>query len=181
MKDIHNDFWVFCLEVYACEGVEAQCIYLQDQYGYDVVLLLFLLWTGVRGEEIEAPSLIELNQFCRQWQDTVVAPLRKIRRELKTQINTGSVRPSEPTETLRQKIKTVELESEKLQALALIDLSPLAKTSTFTTSSKNLEQICDTNLSRYATTADIAVDERVETAFAALVLAATQISRDSLE
>jgi uncharacterized protein (TIGR02444 family) len=104
-------FWHFSLAVYRREGVEEACLGLQDDVGLDVNLLLFCLWAGSRGQSLEAGALAELMASTGVWQAEVVAPLRRVRRWLKTQATIDD--PA--AEALRQAIKSRELEAEALE------------------------------------------------------------------
>lgn len=114
MQDTKS-LWGFAVERYERDGVKDACLHLQDTYGVDIPVLLFLLWihesfTGEKGE---------LGRFCKaaidevkDWQQGVVQPLRAARRAVKGDAKVGS---TEYYETA----KRVELEAEKRQLLHL--------------------------------------------------------------
>jgi len=97
-----NEFWDWALAVYARPGVAETCLDLQDTYGQNVPLLLWAVWRG--GDVTAAVTL------ARSWEHDVIAPLRGVRRRLKARGD---------AETLRQKVKAVELEAERSLMTAL--------------------------------------------------------------
>lgn len=115
------DLWSFCLSVYARPGVADACLTAQDTLGQDVPLLLWALWLGrVHGHRLTRAELDQARAAVAGWRDSVVLPLRTLRRQLKTG---PSPAPSPATEALRDRIKAAELEAERLQlALLLADL-----------------------------------------------------------
>ena len=120
-------FWRFSLQFYRLAGVAGACIALQDEYGVDVNLLLFLLWRADGGRLLAADEVRSLDAKVRDWRNIAVVPLRTIRRKLKsarTLIESGQ------QEAFRTRIKAIELEAERLQQQALFALSqsaPLGK------------------------------------------------------
>lgn len=106
--DPRPDLWTFAAATYA-EAGEA-CLALQDSYGVDVPLLLFAAWIGAtRGVRLDAAQVAEADGWIRDWRREVVQPLRAVRRRLK---GAGA-------ETLRQTVKTAELESERFALTTL--------------------------------------------------------------
>jgi uncharacterized protein (TIGR02444 family) len=120
-------FWRFSLQFYRLTGVAGACIALQDEYGVDVNLLLFLLWRADEGRSLSADEVKALDDKVRDWRNLAVIPIRDTRRKLKsarTLIEPGQ------QEAFRTKIKAIELEAERLQQQALFALSqsgPLGK------------------------------------------------------
>ncbi len=116
-------FWRFSLRFYRQSGVSDACIALQDEYGVDVNLLLFLLWCADEGRSLSTDEVKKLDDTVRDWRNLTVIPLRDIRRKLK-----GARTPMDPgqQEALRTKIKAIELEAERLQQQALYALNQSA-------------------------------------------------------
>ena len=120
-------FWRFSLQFYRLAGVAEACIALQDEYGVDVNLLLFLLWRADQGRSLSAEEVRALDNKVRDWRNDAVIPIRNIRRKLKsarTLIEPGQ------QEAFRTRLKAIELEAERLQQQALFALSqsrPLGK------------------------------------------------------
>jgi len=116
--------WRFSLHFYRQAGVADACIALQDDYGVDVNLLLFLLWLATGGRQLSVEDIKELDEAVRPWRELTIIPIREVRRGLKgvrTLVETGK------QEALRTEIKAIELEAERLQHEALYSrsLSPL--------------------------------------------------------
>jgi uncharacterized protein (TIGR02444 family) len=158
MRSDGGAFWHFSLAVYRREGVEAACLGLQDDVGLDVNLLLFCLWAGSRGQSLEAGALAGLMASTGVWQAEVVAPLRRVRRWLKTQSTIDRL----AADALRQAIKSRELEAEALeQQLLESQLScPVNEPSPETAAG---------NLLAYLAAKSIAIDDRIKQYFIKLL------------
>src|SRR5690606_26452407 len=74
--------WAFALALYACPGVEAACLALQDEAGVDVCELLWRCWLLHHGARPGPAAEAGLREV-RRWQAEVTAPLRTLRRRLK--------------------------------------------------------------------------------------------------
>ena len=116
-----SDFWRFSLSLYRMDGVPPACIALQDGHGLDVNIMLFALWLGSRGRALEPAELTEADAAVREWRADAVVALRAVRRFLRT--------PPEAVDAagaaaLRERVKAVELELERLQQEALFALRP---------------------------------------------------------
>jgi uncharacterized protein (TIGR02444 family) len=109
-------FWRFSLKFYSHAGVSDACIALQDGCGVDVNLLLFLFWLASERQALSADEVKKLDATIKSWRELTIIPIRDTRRKLK-----GAKTFVEPTkqEALRDKVKAVELEAEKLQQEAL--------------------------------------------------------------
>ena len=144
-KDLRTPaFWDWSLEHYRRSGAESLLLRLQDEMGLSVNMLLWSMWCAERFET--APDLYVRNAIdaVAPWQTTVVAPLRSVRRSLKSQTETGGA------EDLRAQVKTAELAAEKieqtvLERVALAMLTP-AKSRTAETVRRRARQ----NLTTYA-------------------------------
>ena len=113
-----NPLWDFSLRLYGEPGVAEACLALQDRLGADVNLLLFCCWAGQRGQALGEADLDRLQAVAAPWQRQVVAPLRSARRWLKGQGGAGA-------EALREEIKRLELEAERLEQDRLQAVLPL--------------------------------------------------------
>ncbi|ACI99249.1 TIGR02444 family protein [Rhodospirillum centenum] len=106
------DLWRFSLAVYARPGVAPMCLELQDRHGADVNLLLWAAWLAlVHGHVLTPEELAGAEAAVAPWREAVVRPLRAVRRTLK------APEPPLPADAgaLRERIKAVELEAERLQ------------------------------------------------------------------
>jgi len=123
MTDSENPFWDFSLAVYHRPGVAEACLALQDRRELDVNLLLFCCWAGSEGRRLDAEDIARLRDSVGSWQQSVVGPLRDVRRRLKDLPNPAVGRLG----ALRQAVKDCELEAERIeQAMlhaALVELS----------------------------------------------------------
>ena len=102
-----SPFWRFSLRFYGRPGVADACLSLQDQAGADVNLLLFLLFLAERKRQLDAAEIARFDAAVSQWRDSVVKPLRALRRGLKPGIE---FIPGTVIETFRAQIKRLELE-----------------------------------------------------------------------
>jgi uncharacterized protein (TIGR02444 family) len=109
-------FWRFSLRFYGRPGVSDACIALQDGCGVDVNLLLFLFWLASERQLLAADEVKKLDATIKSWRELTIIPIRDTRRKLK-----GAKTFVDPAkqEALRDKVKAVELEAEKLQQEAL--------------------------------------------------------------
>ena len=117
-----NPFWEFSLDFYSREEVSRLCLELQDNSGYDVNLVLFCIWYGRRFGEIEQGVLDRAIEISRQWRQPVVAPLREIRRRMRSLAGNFQPRLAEAREALRNDVKELELRAEQLQQAMLYQL-----------------------------------------------------------
>jgi uncharacterized protein (TIGR02444 family) len=122
-------FWRFSLKYYGQAGASEACIALQDDCGVDVNLLLFLFWLASERQTLSADEVKKLDATIKSWRELTIIPIRDTRRRLK-----GAKTFVDPAkqEALRDKIKAVELEAEKLQQEALYAFTqsgPLGKPS----------------------------------------------------
>ena len=104
-------FWQFSIDRYGRDGVSEQCIAWQDTLGADVNLVLLCVWVGQYGCHI--PELILqdcISGPAGTWQRDIVQPLRNARRAMKIWQRESQY----DVEALRQRVKDLELECEKL-------------------------------------------------------------------
>lgn len=104
-------FWDFSVTAYGRPGVAPACLALQERHGLDVNLLLYCAWCGSRGRRLEETALRALDGRIAAWREEVVRPLRAVRRWLKTQ----ETALGEDPQALRQEIKRLELEAERIE------------------------------------------------------------------
>lgn len=105
-----DDFWSFSLEVYGKPGVETALLALQDDFGFDVNLLLFCVYCAKAGHgRLSQQAQQEMAEIADVWGGDIVAPLRAVRRALKTPVAGASGAVRAP---LREDVKRVELAAE---------------------------------------------------------------------
>lgn len=107
-------FWRFSCAFYAVDGVSERLLSLQDTHGCDVNLLLFALWRQASGRDLEPSDLTRATTTARDWRAAAVEPLRALRRSLKPRAATDP-----DAEALRARVKSLELEAERLQQAKL--------------------------------------------------------------
>jgi uncharacterized protein (TIGR02444 family) len=107
-----SPFWRFSLRFYGRPGVADACLALQDKAGADVNLLLFVLFLAERKRQLSTDEIARLDAAVSQWRESVVKPLRALRRGLKPGID---FIPGTVIETFRAQIKRLELESEQIE------------------------------------------------------------------
>ena len=113
--DNGSPFWQFSLAFYQRSQVQEACLTSQDQSGADVNMILYLLFAATSECALTRQSVVDLDAFVAPWRDEVVGPLRSIRRALKT----IDFPPIDAVMALRTRVKSDELESERLQQEAM--------------------------------------------------------------
>ena len=98
--------WDWTLAAYDRPGVPEACLSLQDEHGFNTALLLWAVWADPDRE-----TLANGVQTTVLWDETVLWPLRNVRRALK-----GHRPPfaDEPREGLREDVKAAELRAERM-------------------------------------------------------------------
>ena len=113
-----HPFWNFSLETYAGEGVAAACLDLQERRGCDVNILLFCCWLGASGRPtLTADRLRAILKESGPWQDSVVRPLRDLRRRLKDE---GAM--PDTLNAVRRRVADAELAAEHAEQIRLVGL-----------------------------------------------------------
>lgn len=116
-----SPFWTFSLGLYRQPGVAEACLQLQDRCGVDVNVALFLLWRALDQRRLRDDAVRALIDAVRPWQSEVIAPIRGLRRMLKSG---APLLKQGDAEVFRNKIKAIELEAERLQQEAMAALAP---------------------------------------------------------
>lgn len=113
--------WDWAVAAYAAPDVADACLALQDHHEQNVPLLLWSAWVAQTGRRPDEDTIEAACDTARAWDGVVVAPLRAVRRTLKApvpDIDDG------PRESVRNRIKALELEAEKHLLEALEALAP---------------------------------------------------------
>lgn len=111
-----ESFWNFSVKFYAIQGVADICLDLQDRFGFDVNVLLYMLWQARHQRRLGTKEIQDLVALIAEWQRHVVRPLRGARRFL---TNPGSIWSRPEVAELRQRLKGEELLAERLQQAAM--------------------------------------------------------------
>jgi uncharacterized protein (TIGR02444 family) len=101
-----NPLWKFSLATYAQAGVAAACLDLQESFGVDVNVLLYVCWYASEGRALTAKEIAAADAHIADWRHAVVHPIRALRQGL---------REYPGAETTRTVIKQAELQSERVQ------------------------------------------------------------------
>ncbi len=116
---LKSNLWDFALWLYRQPGVEELCLSLQDQWGADVNILLWLCWLEREGLALNETRLHLAQAHIAPWKTEIVLPLRRMRQHIKRHY--GTAIPA--VEASRKAIKAAELQAEqavqaKLEKLA---------------------------------------------------------------
>lgn len=118
-----DDLWTWACAAYAAPGVGEACLSLQDHHDQNAPLLLWAAWTAATGRRPDEETIEAACDTARAWQTTAIAPLRAVRRTLKTPV------PDLETDArlaVREQVKAAELAAERHLLDALEALSPPA-------------------------------------------------------
>jgi uncharacterized protein (TIGR02444 family) len=107
-----TSFWSFSLAFYARPGVGELCLDLQDRFGVDINMLLYLLWQASRGRRLDPGEIGRAAALVADWRQHVILPLRGTRRFLKEPAPSW---PVAEVHALRERVKAAELQAERLQ------------------------------------------------------------------
>lgn len=113
---LNNTFWQFALSFYKKAGVAQKLLQLQDEFGLDINLLLYMVWLGEKGIVLKNAELQPILLLASDWQHNIMQPLRQARRQIKA--FTGD---SEHY----KKAKTLELAIEQEIMARLFQLTPM--------------------------------------------------------
>jgi uncharacterized protein (TIGR02444 family) len=115
-------FWRFSLDFYRLPGVEQALLTLQDRAGHDVNLILYALWLGWSGRGLLGDrELAAARRAAGPIRRGIVMPLRALRRRLRSD-------PDPAVQSLRERVKALELEAERIaqSRLAALAAPPLS-------------------------------------------------------
>ncbi len=120
MQELDNRLWRFALDFYGCEGVPAICLALQETFDIDIVHLVATLYEyRLSGTRPMDERLVAIRERLRDWRDSTVLPLRRIRRDLKQHREDC---PDALKEILRNEVKRTELLAEQIQVALLWEM-----------------------------------------------------------
>lgn len=116
--DLADSLWPEMVRLYAREHVSELCLSLQDEFDVDVPVLLFLVLTDRNGIGCDEHAFGRFLVEAARWRECVVRPLRTIRRAMKKHVMTTD------ESALREEIKRIELNAEKLHVSRLANAFP---------------------------------------------------------
>jgi uncharacterized protein (TIGR02444 family) len=111
--------WNGIAALYADPAVARELLRRQDEEGLDVTLQLFAHWAAAQGVALDAGALADADAFVAEWRAQVVAPLRALRRAMKTMQVPGADRSR--VETVRSQVQAAELAAERAQVQLLCE------------------------------------------------------------
>jgi len=115
--------WAYALELYGRPGAEARFVEAQDCHGQSVPFLIWRLWMAAEGRPADDATLAAGAALARSWEAAAVAPLRALRRDLKRSTAGSAGR----RERLRDGVRQLELQAERMLLEMLEDASPAAQ------------------------------------------------------
>ncbi len=62
-NDVLNDLWAFATGLYEVESVKISCLDLQEKYGANITLILWLTWLDATQKELNRKALEEAQQI----------------------------------------------------------------------------------------------------------------------
>jgi uncharacterized protein (TIGR02444 family) len=98
--------WDWTLKTYERPGVPEACLTLQDEHGLNTSLLLWAAWA-----DPDDAALASAVAAGKAWDDQVLWPLRRVRRDLKAAM--GGI-ADEARLALREDVKAAELRAERV-------------------------------------------------------------------
>ncbi|MGE3244715.1 MAG: TIGR02444 family protein [Beijerinckiaceae bacterium] len=156
-----SPFWRFSLVLYGQEGVPPACLTLQDSAGVDVNVMLYGLWLATQGRQLSSQDMAAIDGAVRGWRAEIVVPLRGVRRALK---EPDAAFATPQTQALRERVKAIELEAERLQQEALFALRPPAD---WGAPEPDMQRAANANLAAYARALDALFDAAAQSAMLA--------------
>jgi uncharacterized protein (TIGR02444 family) len=121
-EDKGGALWRFALAVYQKPGVSDACLLLQDRYGCNVPLLLFVAWAGAEcGVTLTVEEVAAAGSAVGAWHGEVVEPLRAVRRRLK---HGPPPAPDNATGNLRARLQAIEIDAERIELETLTGFLP---------------------------------------------------------
>jgi len=111
-----EDFWQFSLAVYRQPGVPNECLALQESLGADVNLVLLCAYLGARRKALLKPEDVAAAiAASTEWHVDVVRNLRAARQALKPWEEGRDPTLQDGARTLRNAVKKLELDAERLE------------------------------------------------------------------
>ena len=117
-------FWDWALAAYDRPEVAQACLALQDDHGQQTAYLLWAAWASPPDA-----VLADGAELARHWETAILGPVRQSRRALKSPL--GPVDDAARL-AVRETVKAVELDLEKLLMTSLAGLSAPAAGATLT-------------------------------------------------
>lgn len=88
---LDNTFWQYALSTYGKPGAADKLLHLQDAFGLDINLLLLMSWLGSCRRRMNSDHLQPCLILAGDWQQSVMRPLRAVRRQLRERLGDEAV------------------------------------------------------------------------------------------
>ena len=118
-----STIWPYVLRLYGVAEFGPAGIALQDSVGADVDILLYLCFLADGARPAARDDVARMDASVKAWRENVVKPVRALRRQLKDGIAPVPLSVSDP---IRNIVKNVELDAERIQLETLAREFPLA-------------------------------------------------------
>jgi uncharacterized protein (TIGR02444 family) len=119
VSDLAESLWQGIVRAYARPGIAPLCLRLQDQGDTDVTLLLCLCHAArALNAPLSVAEVEALRSRTEPWRDRAVRPLRHLRIALRAPVDAVS---EDRREAFRDRLKSLELAAEKVQAGLVAD------------------------------------------------------------
>jgi uncharacterized protein (TIGR02444 family) len=102
-------FWPWLLDIYSKPGVSESLIALQDKEHLNVNALMFCCWLGTQSVRLTHEDAAEIETLNKSWAEEIVAPVRQVRRVLKT----SPLIDEDKRKDIRGRIQAIEIELEE--------------------------------------------------------------------
>ena len=135
--------WLFSLKFYSYQGFRESLLAFQDFSGANVNIVLYLLWLASHGRFISLNEVEKIISSTKNWNEEIVKPLRQMRQHLKKNKD-GFF--SKDILLFREKVKTLELEAEKIEQRTLFNAYDIQFVGSLGT---EIEAIARANLKAY--------------------------------
>jgi uncharacterized protein (TIGR02444 family) len=113
-----DELWNFSLRFYSNDVVSASCLALQDDCGADVNVLLLACFAAIRGAQFASPFFNDPSEPSSAWRESLVVPIRRVRRSLK---NASFITSVADLGQFKKSLQVVELEAERIQQRLLVE------------------------------------------------------------
>ncbi len=133
---LENPLWEFALALYSKPLVEETAIALQNEYGVNVNILMWMCWLEKEGYGIDTDTIHGAERVIQSLHKDFVLPLRALRKSPQLQDH------SELTSRLKASIQAAELVAEQVVVSALYGYSEREKY-------RDLNKINGSNVSKY--------------------------------
>lgn len=80
---LDNAFWQFACALYQQPQVAELLLQLQDEQGFNINMVLFLLWLDTQAMFVDEKQVMHFSQLISALDNGVIQPLRQARRALK--------------------------------------------------------------------------------------------------